>query len=74
MELEIVGNLTLLDVTREVSFSVTVVAISETRLEGRGSTAILYADYGITIPDVPSVTSVDEDVLLEIEFVAVAVE
>lgn len=74
MQLEIVGNLTLLDVTREVTFALTVVAVSETRLEGRGSVTIFYADYGITIPVVPSVTGVDDDLLLEIEFVALAVD
>lgn len=74
MQLEIVGNLTLLDVTREVTFALTVVAISETRLEGRGSVTIFYADYGITIPEVPSVAGVDDDLLLEIEFAAVAVD
>lgn len=74
INLVIVGNLTLLDVTREVVFTMTVVAVSETRLEGIGSTTILYAEYGITIPEVPSVTSVEDEVLLEIEFVAVALE
>lgn len=74
MQLQIVGNLTLLDVTRDVTFAMTVVAVSETRLEGIGSVSILYADYGITIPKVASVTGVDDDVLIEIDFVAVAVE
>lgn len=72
--LHITGDLTLLDVTLPVTFTVTIISASETRLEGSGSTTIAYADYGITIPDVPAVASVDDDVLLEIDFVAVVVE
>lgn len=74
IELEIVGELTIRDVTMEVTFTVTVVAVSETRLEGSGATIVAYADYGITIPDVAAVASVDDEVLLEIEFVAIAME
>ena len=36
------------------------------------STEIKYADWGISIPRVPSVASVEETVTLEIEFVATA--
>lgn len=73
-ELEIVGDLTIKDVTLEVTFLMTLVAVSETRLEGVGFTTIKRGDYNLTIPDVPAVASVDEEVLLEIEFVAVAVD
>ncbi len=68
---QIVGDLTIRDVTREVAFDVTVTPTSETRLEGTADTTIRYADYGITIPQVRQVASVDEDVRLEVDFVAV---
>lgn len=74
IELEILGNLTIKDVTFEVTFIFSVVAVSETYLEGNGSTIIRYADYGIIIPDVPVVASVDDEVLLAIQFVAIAVD
>ena len=74
IHLEIVGELTIRDVTHETTFFMTVVAVSETRLEGRGTTTIARGDYNLVIPNVPSVADVDEEVLLEIEFVAVAVE
>lgn len=74
LSLEITGDLTIRDITHEVTFSVTVLAVSESRLEGSGSATIRREDYGLTIPNVPLVASVDQDVLLEIEFVALAVE
>lgn len=74
IELRIVGDLTILDTTMEVTFFLTVTLVSETRLEGSGFTSVPFADFGIFIPEVPSVTTVDDDVLLEIDFVAELVE
>ena len=67
----ITGELTVKDVTNEVTFDAKVIAVSETRLEGYASTIIAHADYDITIPEVQQVADVDEEVLLEIEFVVV---
>jgi polyisoprenoid-binding protein YceI len=68
---QIVGDLTIRDVTKEVTFEVTATPASDSRLEGTAQTTIRYADYGIAIPQVRQVASVDEQVRLEIEFVAV---
>jgi polyisoprenoid-binding protein YceI len=68
---QVVGDLTIRDVTREVTFDVTVTPKSESRLEGTAQTTIRYADYGITIPQVRQVASVDEHVRLELDFVAI---
>lgn len=70
---QIVGDLTIKDVTRQVTFDVTANPVSETRLEGTASTTIAYADYGITIPSVPAVASVEDSVRLELDFVATPV-
>jgi len=68
---QIVGNLTVREVTGVETFDVTVTVVSETRLEGLATTTISRMNpYNLTIPDVPSVASVDEDMLLELEFVA----
>jgi polyisoprenoid-binding protein YceI len=67
----IVGDLTVKDVTKEVSFDVTVTPVDATRLEGTASTTVLYQDFGLVIPKVPSVASVDDQVKLDISFVAV---
>ena len=64
---QVVGNLTIRDVTREVTFDVTARAVSPTRLEGTARATIRYADFGITIPQVPQVASVADEVRLEIE-------
>ena len=72
-DFQITGNLTLHGVTREVTFDVTVTPVSETRLEGLASLEIRYADFNISILRLPpQVASVEEQVILELEFVAVA--
>jgi polyisoprenoid-binding protein YceI len=72
LEFQISGDLTVRDSTHPVIFDVIVTAVSETRLEGSASAMIARADYGLQIPEVPRVADVDEEVLLEIDFVAVA--
>ncbi len=69
---QIVGDLTVRDVTHPVTFNASITPLSETRLEGLATATILYADFGLAIPQVPSVASVSDEVKLEIEFVAVA--
>lgn len=70
--LTITGDLTIRDVTQEVTFEATVTTVSESRLEGTASTTILRSDFDLTIPSVPQVADVSEEVILEIEFVAIA--
>jgi polyisoprenoid-binding protein YceI len=67
----IVGNLTIRDITQEVTFDAQVTVISEERIEGFATTMVPRADYDLQIPSVPSVAEVDEEVLVEIDFVAV---
>jgi polyisoprenoid-binding protein YceI len=69
---QVVGNLTIRDVSKEVTFDVTLTPTGETRLEGNASSTIRYADFGIAIPQVRQVAGVDEEVRLELDFVAVA--
>lgn len=69
-DFQVTGNLTILDTTQEETFDMTVTPVSQTEVQGTGTTTILYADYGINIPSVPMVASVEDEVILEIEFVA----
>lgn len=69
---EIVGNLTIRDITQEVVFNVTATPISETELSGTASTVVTLEQYGLSIPSVPSVANVEEEVELYIDFVALA--
>jgi polyisoprenoid-binding protein YceI len=71
-EFTITGDLTIRDITQSVTFETTVTPVSETQLEGTATTTVMRGDYNLTIPNVPSVANVSEEVQLEIEFVAAA--
>jgi polyisoprenoid-binding protein YceI len=71
---QIVGDLTIRDVTRPVTFEATATPLSDVELEGSASVTILYDDFGLTIPAAQAVSAVDDEVKLEIDFVATAVE
>jgi len=71
-EFQVTGFLTVRDVTNPVTFAVTVTATSETELAGIGTATVNYPDFALNIPEVPSVTGVEDQVRLEIEFRAVA--
>jgi polyisoprenoid-binding protein YceI len=72
LEFQITGDLTIRDITHEVTFDVMVTAVSETRLEGSASAMVAREDYDLRIPNVPRVADVDEEVLLEIDIVALS--
>jgi len=67
----VTGDLTIRDVSRPVTFSVTLTPESDAWLTGLASATILRSDFGLTIPSVPSVADVSQEVKLELEFVAV---
>lgn len=64
------GDLTILDTTLPVTFDMSVTAVDDATLQGAGVATIRYADFGISIPQVPMVASVSDDVKLEIDFTA----
>jgi polyisoprenoid-binding protein YceI len=66
----IVGELTIRDVTRPATFTVTATLVSETELAGSAGTTVLRGDYDLQIPSVPHVANVEDEVGLTIEFVA----
>lgn len=69
-EVSITGDLTIKGTTLPATFTGTITPVEENRVEGFLSTTVVWADFGLTIPSVPSVTFVDDTVLLEFEFVA----
>lgn len=71
---DISGELTVTGVTHGVTFSAEVTLESETQIRGSASTNLLYADFGLVIPDVPGVANVTDDVDLRLDFVARASE
>ena len=67
---KITGNLKIRDVVQPVTFDATLTMKSETELEGTAKTSITRAAYNITIPNVPSVADVTDNVDIELKFVA----
>jgi polyisoprenoid-binding protein YceI len=66
------GDLTIRGVTKPATFDVTVTPWVDGRLDGSAMTTIQYADWGVSIPNVPFVASVDKDVQLAFDFTAIA--
>ncbi len=67
---EIIGDLTIRDITQEVRFSVDLTAESDSSVRGTASTTILRQDFDLQIPSVPQVAGVDPQVILELDFLA----
>ncbi|MFP4375201.1 MAG: YceI family protein [Spirochaetaceae bacterium] len=77
LDLDVTGDLTVRDVTSEVTFEMTIDVQSEDEITGAASTRILWEDFDITIPYVGGdsiVASVSDEVGLELEFTARARE
>lgn len=70
---DINGDLTIIGEINSVTFTVTVTIDSETQISGTASVNVIYENWGISIPRVPGVANVTEDVDLEISFVATVV-
>ena len=68
---QMVGDLVIRGTTREATFDVSVTPTAENRLEGAATSTIRYADWGVSIPQVPSVAGVADQVALHLDFVAV---
>jgi polyisoprenoid-binding protein YceI len=67
---QIVGQLAIAGQTHEATFDVTVTPTADGKLQGSAKTTIKYADWGLSIPSVPFVASVEDTVILELDFVA----
>lgn len=74
IEFQIVGDLTIVEVTREATFDAVVTAVDDETLEGSASSVILLTDYELEIPQVPNVANIEEELELYLDFVAVAVD
>jgi polyisoprenoid-binding protein YceI len=70
IQFNVTGNLTIHGVTRTATFAVTLTPKSATQLTGTAQTTVRYADFGIAIPNVPSVSSVSDTVQLALDFTA----
>ncbi|GIL09416.1 MAG: hypothetical protein BroJett033_9270 [Chloroflexota bacterium] len=73
LSFQITGDLTIVGTTNSVTFDVTATLISESQLTGHAETTINYADFNLSIPNVPFVASVEDTVILSLDFVADAI-
>lgn len=69
---QIVGQLTIAGQTHEATFAATATVGTDGKLAGTATTTIAYADWGISIPQVPIVTGVADTATLQLDFVATA--
>ena len=72
VKFQIAGDLKITSHTQPVIFDVTAVLTSESRLEGQATAVIDHADFDLRIPNAPGVAGVAEAVVLELDFVATA--
>ena len=69
---DVTGDLTIEGVTHPATFEGTLTRNEDGSLQGNASATINYADWGLSIPSVPIVASVDNQVALKLDFTAVA--
>ncbi len=67
---KITGNLKIRSIVKPVTFDATVTAKSDTELAGSVKTTVLRSNFELTIPSIPSVADVTDEVALELTFVA----
>lgn len=71
---QIVGEFRVRDIVKTLTFDATVTLVDENTMSGTATTEVLRSDYELTIPSVPSVANVTDEVQLQIDFVASAVD
>lgn len=71
---QVTGDLTIKDRTNPVTFDVDATAVSENELQLSGSAQVLRGDFSLNIPSVPFVAGVEEEVVLELDLVAVTAQ
>ncbi len=65
---QLIGDLTIRDVTREVSWTVTG-TVDGDRAVGQAITSFTFADFNLTQPRVPIVLSIEDEIKLELDLV-----
>lgn len=62
------GDLTIKGVTRPAVFELELTVVSDTELTGTAATVVKLTDFELTVPRVPLVARVDDEVRLELDF------
>lgn len=66
----VIGDLTIRDVVNEVAFDVAATLVDDSTLEGMATAVVSREAFGLTIPSVPTVANVSDEVTLELSFTA----
>jgi polyisoprenoid-binding protein YceI len=74
LQFELVGNLTIREITREEVWQASVTLVDKGRMEGTATAQVSRENYDLNIPNAPGVANVTNEVQLTIHFVAFAVE
>jgi len=72
IEFTITGDLTIKGTTDSVTFDVSVALVDESTIEGSATAHVTRSRFGIGIPNVPGVADVAEEVVINLDFVALA--
>jgi polyisoprenoid-binding protein YceI len=67
---KVTGNLTVHSVTKPETFTVTLTEVNSKQVTGTATTVVRYADFGMSIPNVPQVSDVANDVTLTLNYTA----
>jgi len=65
---QLTGDLTIKGVTRQAVFELELTVVSATELTGSAATVVKLTDYELSVPRVPLVARVDDEVRLELDF------
>lgn len=68
--IEVTGSLTISGVTNTSTFTGTYAFASDTELTGHVGTLLRYADFGLSVPELPFLANVDKQVELTFDFIA----
>ena len=68
----VTGDLTLSGTTQPVTFAGQITLASRSRLEIEATASVLHADFNLSIPAVPMVASISDEVLLAVNLVALS--
>ena len=74
VDFSIVGDLNVSGVTKEVTFSGTLFDVTEESLLGEVSATVSRSDFNLTVPDLPFIASVSDEVVLTFNFTGVSAQ
>lgn len=72
VQFSISGDLTIRGNTNPVAFQAEVTLVDENTIEGKATADVFRSDFDIGIPSIPSVANVTDEVVLNVEFVAIS--